>query len=103
MEPKLVSKQSEIDIPKDLMVCPYCGKRLVLEDIDQVSQEPDGSWVADSIILMCEDEPSFSEGSAAAWQRWHEAHSNMPYVYQLPVEQKVLEHINKHYRIDIGR
>jgi len=35
------------------------------------------------------------------WEEWFKQHSEMPYVYQMPVDEKVKEHINKKYKFKL--
>jgi len=35
------------------------------------------------------------------WEEWMQQHSEMPYVYQLPVDERVKDFINKKYRFDL--
>jgi hypothetical protein len=50
-----------------------------------------GQWKADEIVLDCEDEETSEKN-----------HSEMPYVYQLPVDTKVLAWVNDkhHFNLD---
>lgn len=87
-------------VPPDFARCPYCEGRLyacfrgwVLED--------DGTWIGDEVELECENEPDM-ETEEAAWDWWLETHSEMPYVYWLPVCQKVKRWVNSQYRFAKG-
>lgn len=89
-----------IGIPESVAVCPYCGGHLYVK-LESWTQEEDGTWTADEDCTHaeCDTEP---EEHTEEWRAWVERHSKMPYVYQLPVDVKVLKWINEHYRFDMN-
>lgn len=65
--------------------CPYCGGKLVAE-ADEWSQEPDGSWVAETLDITCTTEPDIDGDDWEAWwaghsqdycQGWREIHDSL--------------------------
>ncbi len=94
----LIGTGSRIQIPKQLAVCPYCGAR-VTAFFEGWSQNEDGAWSADIMHLDCEGEPAELESDA--WEGWLQQHSDMPYVYMLPVEERVRAWVNRHFVFEI--
>lgn len=84
---KLLPTDVELDIPESVAVCPYCQNKLVATFSAWTLNEI-GKWKADEIDLDCENGTN-------------EDHYVMPYVYQLPVDEKVLAWANKKYSFDI--
>jgi hypothetical protein len=74
--------------------CPYCNKKMTCS-IDGMIEDDEGRWMADSIQMDCETEPDID---SAEWEEWFATHSDMPYAYMLPAEQKALRYINSKYR-----
>lgn len=78
-------------------LCPYCQGDLTYR-CNGWEEDDKGRWVADSFDVECLTEPSIR---SKKWQDWMNNHSEMPYVYQLPVDEKVKNLINKHCRFDL--
>lgn len=87
-------------VPPDFARCPYCEGRLYAGFRGWVLEE-DGTWAGEEVELDCENEPDM-ETNEAAWDYWLETHSEMPYVYWLPVCEKVKRWINSQYRFAKG-
>lgn len=83
----LLPTDVELDIPESVAVCPYCQRRLVAT-FTAWTQDDDGAWKADEIDLDCENGTN-------------EDHCYMPYVYQMPVDEKCLKWVNENYSFDI--
>ena len=84
-----------LNIPPEIAVCPYCGTKLTAQ-FDGWNQEADGSWTVDSMSLDCESEPDDIESEE--WEYFDSTHYEMPYVYLLPVYERVKAWVNAHYR-----
>jgi hypothetical protein len=91
---QLITCDTLLDVPADIAVCPYCGAALYVQ-FEAWSQEEDGSWSAENVHADCALEPDIRSDK---WDAWSTAHSVMPYVYQLPVDQEVEKWVNEHYR-----
>lgn len=52
-------------------VCPYCGGKLTAT-ANEWSQEPDGTWVAETLDLSCDSEPDIDGDE---WEGWWAGHS----------------------------
>src|SRR6185436_3567524 len=76
------------EVPRTIAVCQYCGGK-ILAQCDSWAQGDDGQWLADHCSVDCETEPG--EISGDEWRDWWANHSDMPYVYWLPVEIEVTE------------
>jgi hypothetical protein len=90
-----ISPNTVLQVPPAIAVCPYCQTALTVS-IEACTQEADG-WVATEIQVDCETEPDL-ETDQEAWHAWMEHHTQMPYVYLLPVHQRVLRWLEQHYR-----
>lgn len=95
---KILKAYEMIDIPHEIAVCPYCGDKLTAQ-CSEWSQCEDMSWKAENIELECLSEPDIEDSEK--WHVWIDSHTMMPYVYWLPVEEKVLAWINAHYRWEL--
>ena len=78
-------------------LCPYCGEDLYYT-AEGWEQEDDGTWTANSLSPECVSEPPIDSDD---WEDWFSSHSDMPYVYQMPVDNQVQEYINRHYRFQM--
>lgn len=87
-------------VPPSFARCPYCDGRLYA-GFRGWSQEPDGTWIGDEVELDCENEPDMEEDEEK-WEAWLESHSEMPYVYWLPVCERVKQWVNSQYRFMKG-
>ena len=88
---KLVSEDKEF---KFKGLCPYCGGDLTYH-CEGWEQDDDGTWLADCMQSECSTEPDMD---SEEWEDWMSQHSDMPYVNQLPVDERVKDWINKRYR-----
>lgn len=79
-------------------LCPYCKADLTYQ-AEGWGQDDNGQWMADSLDVQCHNEPDMEDGEA--WEEWLRVHSEMPYVYQLPVDNRVLSWINERYRFKL--
>lgn len=91
---KLVPKHHIFKIPTSLAVCPYCNPKLYAS-CEAWTENDEGEWLADSITVDCETEPDIDSDE---WREWFDSHSDMPYVYQLPVNVKIENWINSNFR-----
>ena len=98
-ELQLLEPEAELDIPADVAVCPYCNALLVAT-FRAWEQNDDGTWRASEITCDCVDEPDL-EDDEDGWTAFIDRHSYMPYVYQLPVDTKVLKWVNARYRFNL--
>lgn len=90
----LVSKDKEFKFKN---LCPYCKGNLTYR-CNGWEQDENGLWMADSFDMECSTEPDVESDE---WEDWMQQHSEMPYVYQLPVDEKVKDFINKKYRFGV--
>lgn len=97
MEVEKISADQIISIRSDIAVCPYCKAPVYVTAIESLVEDEHG-WKAEGIELQCGSEPEIDNPE---WDDWLEQHSYMPYVYQLPVELKVIGWLNRHYRYAI--
>jgi hypothetical protein len=88
-----------IEIPEDVAVCPYCGAKLSVSP-ECWEQNEDGSWSLSNGHADCAAEPDIA-GEEEKWEEWFTVHSQMPYVYQLPVDEKCTAWINERYRFEM--
>lgn len=93
----ILDPDKPLAIPPEVAVCPYCDTKLTAQ-FDGWVQEDDGTWIADSMMLECETEPDVYDD---AYDDWLVTHTDMPYVYMLPVEERIKEWVNEHYRFDL--
>lgn len=78
-------------------LCPYCKGNLTYR-CNGWEQDDNGLWMADSFDMECSTEPDMESDE---WEDWMQQHSEMPYVYQFQVDEKVKDFINKKYRFDV--
>ena len=90
----LIDSDALIAIPPEIAVCPYCDTKLTAHS-EAWTQEDDDSWIATDVQVDCETEPDMESEEWEEWMKWH---SDMPYVYMLPVVQTVTKWINSKYR-----
>ncbi len=91
----VVSQDKEFKFKK---LCPYCHGDLTYT-ANGWEEDDNGLWMADSFDMDCSTEPDMDNEDD--WNDWFNNHSEMPYVYQLPVDEKVKDFINKKYRFDV--
>lgn len=77
-----------------MAVCPYCNAKLYAS-CEGWTENDEGEWMADTISVDCESEPDID---SSEWREWFDFHSDMPYVYQLPVDSKIERWINNNFR-----
>lgn len=96
---QLIKDGSEIVLP-DSFRCPICGAKVVIDDIDEKEQNDDGTWqVSDcGLHISCETEPEIGSDD---WDGWFSSHFSTPYIDWLPLDERVLSWINKHYRFQV--
>ena len=91
-------------VPSDIALCPYCQGQLYV-GVEGWEQDGDGTWLADCIVLECETEPELprkgEDDIAYIYDAWYSTHSESPYVYWLPVENKVKNWLNENYRWEL--
>jgi len=80
-------------------LCPYCKGDLTYT-ANGWEQDDNGLYMADSFDIDCSTEPDMEDEDE--WNDWFNNHSEMPYVHQLPVDERVKEFINSKYRFDVG-
>lgn len=80
-------------------LCPYCKGDLTYR-CNGWEQDDNDLWMADSFDMECSTEPDMEDEDE--WEEWMQQHSDMPYVNQLPVDERVKEYINRKYRFDVG-
>ena len=90
-----------IVIPLDIAVCPYCGGKLYVSEINEYSIGEDGEIVAEHISLDCSSTPDAIK-EPMTWEEWNIWHSQMPYVNWLPLEEPVKAWLNKTYTLVHG-
>lgn len=78
--------------------CPYCGGNLTYT-ANGWEQDDDGLWMADTFDCECSNEPDME--NEYEWNEWFNTHSDMPMVYQMPVDEKVKQIINSKYRFEL--
>lgn len=77
--------------------CPYCNGDMIYQG-SNFSKEDDGTWIVDEINGSCSNEPN---SNSPDWTEFISTHSDMPYVYQLPVDIECLQIIQQKYRVNI--
>jgi hypothetical protein len=90
----IVSEDKEFKFKK---LCPYCKGDLTYR-ANGWEKDDNDLWMADSFDMDCETMP---ELDSEEWEDWFQSHCEMPYVYQLPVDEAVKKYINKKYRFSI--
>lgn len=93
---KILEANEVIEVPEKIAVCPYCGNKLIAI-CDEWVECDDLTWQASSLSVDCLSEPEMEE-NIELWKEWFAIHSEMPYVYMLPIEQKILAWVNSQFR-----
>lgn len=76
--------------------CPYCGGDLIYRiDGGYEDTENPGLWIPE-VSSECVTSPDLDSDE---FDEWLEAHSVMPYVHQLPVDQRIQKQIALEYRV----
>lgn len=94
----LVKSDHVFKINPGIIKCPYCGGNLVAS-VSAWTLQGDG-WIAETIEVECQSEPDLDSDE---WDDWLEGHSDMPYVYWLPVVNTIEKAINLKYRFDLEK
>jgi len=97
MTKTLLKSDAELPIPPEVAVCPYCDTQLTAT-FTGWEEEEDGSWTCSEVDLSCETEPDLDNDGFEDWLR---GHTEMPYVYMLPVKLTVTKWVNAHYRFNL--
>lgn len=94
---RIVTSNSRIDVPCSVAVCPYCDTKLNIGVDGWTEDEANpGYWIADMPSdVCCETEPDLDDED---WEDWFSSHSEMPYVYMLPVQSKIERWLKLNYR-----
>ena len=91
---------SEKDLPfvieEKAFICPICGGKLVVEDIDEWEEE-DGRVTESGFHINCATEPDI-DGDLDEFMEWVNWHWSMPYVDWLPLQSRVYEWFDARYR-----
>jgi len=90
-----ISMGELVEVPRDVAVCPYCGSGLFFE-VNEACEE-NGYWWPDDVSTHCSDEPPIDDD--LQWEAFISSHSLMPYVYLLPVENKVRDWVRDNFFI----
>ena len=80
-------------------LCPYCDGDLHYQATEW-ADDGSGLWMAETIESTCSQEPDIFDNEE--WEFWLQTHTDMPYVHQLPIDERVLKHINDNYRFYIS-
>jgi len=83
---------SVVDVPAEIAVCPYCKAALTAQCNTKTLMI--GMWLPSSVIVNCTAAP---EIASAEWRDWFKAHARMPYVYQLPVDLRILHWMQQNF------
>lgn len=94
---RLVSFDHHFKIPPSVAVCPYCQKNMFAQ-VNEWEEDEDNLWTASGIETTCESEPDFDEENIEEFREFVNSHSEMPYVYKLPVDEAIKKYINKCFR-----
>lgn len=78
-------------------LCPYCKGDLTYQ-CNGWQMDENGLWMADTFDMSCSTSPDID---SKEWEDWINIHSYMPYVNQLPVDERVKASINKRYRFSL--
>jgi len=78
--------------------CPYCGKKLVAE-VDEWTQEPDGSWTAQTLDITCTSEPDIDGDE---WEGWWAGHSQDYCQGWHGIHDRLIAYLKRTTRFDMG-
>jgi hypothetical protein len=95
---ELVSSDLIINIPPEVAICPYCDTKLTAQFTGWTEADDGSGWMADEVDWDCESEPDFD---SEEYDDWLDQHTEMPYVYRLPICQKIEKWVNERYRFDL--
>ena len=81
------------DIPESIAKCPYCNGKLILYGLEEYEVKTDESiGEVFKPEFECSTEPDDIDSNE--YDDWLDSHSDMPYVYWMPVEQTVTAWLN---------
>jgi hypothetical protein len=92
----LVEADHVFEIPENIAKCPYCEAKLYARAIAW-TEENDG-WTAEQLEVDCDNEPDIESDK---WDEWMHNHSYMPYVFHLPVNNKIEDYIKSNFRFNV--
>lgn len=94
----IVPFDHHFEIPETIAVCPYCKQKMYAQvnGWTEAPFEAEGLWLADNIETTCESEPEDFESDE--FSDYVDSHSEMPYVYKLPVDKVIEDYINRNFR-----
>ena len=81
-----------LSVPTESLPCPICGSKVIVTGVHEWETESGKIVQAD---FDCETEPDLDSDEYLDW--FHDHHENMPYVYWLPYEQRLLDWLNQRY------
>lgn len=87
------------EIPSVVAKCPYCDSKLFAQCLSWIESDDGDGWIVEQMQVDCESEP---DPDTNEWDEWTAIHSDMPYVYQLAVENKIEKWINQNFRFVNG-
>ena len=92
----VITKPTIIDVPADVAICPKCGGKLAIIECDEWWDDEHSEYlIPANIKTQCEHEPMIENPE---WREWFDYHYDMPYVYWLPVDRKIMAWFQKNYR-----
>lgn len=94
---RLVASNHRFDIPPEVAVCPYCEAKLTAQ-AEAWYERDDGTWGVEEIDLDCTAEPDID---SPEYREFVSEHTYMPYVFWLPVRERVQKWINKRFDFHI--
>lgn len=94
---KVVEQHDMIQLP-DTFRCPICDAALSPVEVNEWTQRKDGTWVAVGISFDCVTEPDIDSDD---WWDWFHGHWPTPYIDWMPLEHRILEWLQKHYRFNV--
>lgn len=94
----LVKPDRVFSLNPAVIKCPYCEGTLKAS-VSAWTLNGDG-WIAETVDVECQSEPELGSDE---WDDWLESHSDMPYVYWLPVVNTIEKAINLKYRFDLEK
>ena len=79
-------------VPMDVAKCPICGMQLCVEDVDIWTQDLSGNWRIEHAEFSCTSEPDIDSPD---WHEWFAGHYRAPYVDWMPLDEPVIDWLNK--------
>lgn len=92
---QIVPTDHTFDIPPEVAICPYCDARLTAHCEAWTETDEESIWEAEQVSVDCDTQPDLDSDE---WDEWADIHTDMPYVYWLPVSTKVEQWIDKNFR-----